>query len=89
MNKTMRPSGRTYVPRHARLAAELAARITAGDWTPGANLPIAVQLAASYGVSSWTVRRAVDTLVEAGVLRRRQGSGTFVVTKDKQAMRLP
>jgi GntR family transcriptional regulator len=36
------------------------------------------QLAARFGVSRITVRRAVDELVDAGVLYRIQGVGTFV-----------
>src|SRR5262252_5204582 len=36
------------------------------------------QLAERFGVSRITVRRAVDELVDAGVLYRIQGRGTFV-----------
>src|SRR5499425_2404233 len=36
------------------------------------------QLADRFGVSRITVRRAVDELVDAGILYRLQGIGTFV-----------
>src|SRR5215831_9495978 len=36
------------------------------------------QLAERFGVSRITVRRAVDELVDAGILYRLQGIGTFV-----------
>ena len=47
---------------------------------PGATeIPLSdAQLAERFGVSRITVRRAVDELVDAGVLYRIQGRGTFV-----------
>jgi GntR family transcriptional regulator len=47
---------------------------------PGAkDMPLSdAQLAERFGVSRITVRRAVDELVDAGVLYRIQGRGTFV-----------
>src|SRR6185312_12461351 len=39
------------------------------------------ELASRFGVSRITVRRAVDELVDAGVLYRIQGLGTFVRPK--------
>src|SRR6185312_4217974 len=39
------------------------------------------ELASRFGVSRITVRRAVDELVDAGVLYRIQGLGTFVTSR--------
>src|SRR6266849_8787884 len=45
----------------------------------GKDVPLSdAQLAESFGVSRITVRRAVDELVDAGILYRIQGVGTFV-----------
>jgi len=45
----------------------------------GKEMPLSdAQLAERFGVSRITVRRAVDELVDAGVLYRLQGVGTFV-----------
>lgn len=41
-------------------------------------LPPERELAADFGVSRITVRKALDGLVDEGLLTRRQGSGTFV-----------
>jgi len=41
-------------------------------------LPAERDLAAEFGVSRITVRKAIDGLVSEGLLTRRQGSGTFV-----------
>jgi len=48
---------------------------------PGGKLPSEDQLAADFGVSRMTVRRAVDQLVSQGVLSRVQGRGTFVAER--------
>ncbi len=54
--------------------------IEAGVVAPGAALPSEIELAASFGVSIGTLRRAVDDLVAEHILLRRQGRGTFVAT---------
>ncbi len=45
---------------------------------PGARLPSEPQLAKEFSVSRFTVTRAVEVLMEEGLITRRQGSGTFV-----------
>lgn len=59
---------------HAALARELAE----GAFPPGTPLPAERHLAARFGCAIGTVRRAVDELVAARALVRRQGKGTFV-----------
>ncbi|WP_425101893.1 GntR family transcriptional regulator [Tropicibacter sp. S64] len=66
------------LPAYARLRDTLTARIARGDWTPDAPLPSEARLAQEFDVSIGTVRKAVDGLVEEGLLERRQGSGTFL-----------
>lgn len=46
------------------------------------RLPPERDLAEACGVSYMTVRRAVGDLVQAGVLRREQGRGTFVIPRE-------
>lgn len=66
------------LPAYARLRDTLTARIARGDWTPDSPLPSESRLAREFDVSVGTVRKAVDGLVEEGLLERRQGSGTFL-----------
>jgi GntR family transcriptional regulator len=68
----------TARPLHVQLRDDLAARIADGEWPPGFAIPPGYDLAATYDVSLHTVRRAIDHLVDEGVLKRKQGSGTFV-----------
>jgi GntR family transcriptional regulator len=56
----------------------LEAALAAGEYPAGTPLPSEAKLAARYGCAIGTVRRAVDELVAARALVRRQGKGTFV-----------
>lgn len=63
---------------HEQVANRLREEIVAQHWQPGDRLPGELDLAQQYGVSRNTVRRALDTLSNANVVRRHQGKGTFV-----------
>jgi GntR family transcriptional regulator len=52
--------------------------IETGRYKAGAALPTEDELARDYRVSRVTVRRALGELAAAGLIERRQGSGTFV-----------
>lgn len=65
-----------HAPRYLQIADELKVRIASLD--PGARLSSEPQLAKEFGVSRFTVTRAVEQLLEEGLITRRQGSGTFV-----------
>ncbi len=64
-------------PKHAQLRAVLAT-MCAGELAPGAAIPSERELMTTYAVSRATVRRAIESLVAEGALRRVQGKGTFV-----------
>src|SRR5213594_2752273 len=61
-------------------------RITGGTWKPGTMLPAEVDLARELGISSGTVRKALDALEAERVVSRRQGKGTFVNESTAQAL---
>ncbi|MBN1556473.1 MAG: GntR family transcriptional regulator [Phycisphaerae bacterium] len=51
-----------------------------GDYKVGEKIPPEAELRQRLGISRNTIREAVASLVHGGVLERRQGSGTYVVT---------
>jgi DNA-binding GntR family transcriptional regulator len=56
----------------------LAGRISTSQWKPKAAIPNEGDLARAFGVSSGTMRKALDLLETERLLTRRQGRGTFV-----------
>ncbi len=61
-----------------RIYLLLRERIGSGALAVGDKLPGEPSLAAEFGVSRMTLRRALDRLVQEDLLRRRAGVGTFV-----------
>lgn len=61
-----------------RVYLQLRADILSGGRGSGARLPGEHGMAAEYGVSRVTVRRALDALAADGLVERRAGSGTRV-----------
>ncbi len=68
----------SYEPAYAQLANILRRQVSAGLFRPGDRLPSESQLCKDYRVSPMTVRRAINLLIEAGVVSTVQGRGTFV-----------
>jgi DNA-binding GntR family transcriptional regulator len=66
--------------RYEAVADDLIRRIVEGNYPVGRTLPTEAQLCASYGLSRFTIRQALDRLVQLGMIERRRGSGTTVVT---------
>jgi GntR family histidine utilization transcriptional repressor len=53
-------------------------RIAAGGWQPGVRLPSERELVQQFGCARMTVHRALRELEDAGLIERRQGSGSYV-----------
>lgn len=71
-------NGRSGVPLYHIICLVLREGIESGRYKPGTALPTEEELARDYRVSRVTVRRALGELASAGLIERRQGSGTFV-----------
>ncbi|MFV0127019.1 GntR family transcriptional regulator [Streptomyces sp. HMX112] len=67
------------VPLYFQLSQQLEAAIEHGALTPGSLLGNEIELAGRLGLSRPTVRQAIQSLVEKGLLVRRRGVGTQVV----------
>jgi GntR family transcriptional regulator len=66
------------LPLYMQITELLTREIAAGHWQSGERLPTEAELARRLGVAVGTLRKALAELQARGVLRRRQGSGTFV-----------
>lgn len=75
MNGIIRES---KLPIYHQLYEILRSNIVRGEWQPGDMLPSETELIEQYRVSRITVRQALETLVNEGLIYRQRGRGTFV-----------
>lgn len=66
---------------HSRIANTLRTEIAFGQYPVGSLLATEAELRERFGVSRHTVREALRTLSELGLIERRQGSGTRIVAR--------
>ena len=72
----------SMTPLYVQLMNEVENSIKNGEYKPGDKLLTETEMAKKYGVSLITVRKAIGSLMEQGLVVRKQGKGTFV-TKPK------
>lgn len=68
----------SVIPLYHQLKEILKENIERGDWAPGDKIPSENELRAEYNISRNTAKKAIEDLVQIGVLNRIQGKGTFV-----------
>ncbi|MDO6966845.1 GntR family transcriptional regulator [Rhizobium alvei] len=71
--RSLKDSGEPFYLQIAERLRELIGTLSAGE-----RLPSEPQLAKQFSVSRFTVAKAVEQLVNDGLITRKQGSGTFV-----------
>lgn len=79
MDKPVTLNRLSPVPLYSQLADQLKDAITEGTLTKGSYLGNEILLAEKWQISRPTVRRAIQDLVDEGLLVRRRGIGTQVV----------
>lgn len=77
-------SGSDGRPRHEQIAADIRARIMAGDLPPGTQLPSIPTLVTQYAAATATVQRALATLKAEGSVYSEVGRGVYV--RDRQPL---
>ncbi|WP_198004770.1 GntR family transcriptional regulator [Rubrobacter xylanophilus] len=65
-------------PLYKQIAEVIRQRVRSGQWPRHYKLKAEDKLAAEFGVSRGTLRQALQSLVEEGLLTQVQGRGTFV-----------
>jgi GntR family transcriptional regulator, transcriptional repressor for pyruvate dehydrogenase complex len=71
---------------HDEIVTQVRKSITDGRLVAGTRLPSERELATEFQVSRATVREAVKTLTSLGLVRVRQGSGTYAEHEGKEAI---
>ena len=77
------PKLKESLPLYKTLANALAQRIHNGQWAVGSNLPSEAALCSSFAASRHTLRHALQTLESDGLVLRRQGAPTQVISRQK------
>src|ERR1700755_1448588 len=75
------PDARNVTPLYLQLARNLATAIHCGVWSAGEALPSERTLSDAIGVSRITARKAIELLVEQGLIRRARGAGSFITPR--------
>jgi GntR family transcriptional regulator len=78
------PPVTAFRPLYLQVKGLLVASLEAGEWRPGEAIPSEGELAARFGVSQGTARKAIDALAADNLVVRRQGKGTFVATHTEE-----
>lgn len=69
------------LPVYLQIHDEIKSKIVAGHWNIGDRLPSERELSEVFGVSRMTLRQAIQTLADEGILERKVGSGTYVAQR--------
>lgn len=59
-------------------------QIREGEYPVGSRIPSEIQLAKRYGIGRPTARQATDLLIRRRMLARRRGSGTYVLSDQRE-----
>ena len=68
----------THLPLYAQVENVIMERISDGSLPAGSRLPSEDTLVEEYAVSRTTIRAAIQSLVQRGLVEIRRGKGTFV-----------
>ncbi|MDO5663226.1 MAG: GntR family transcriptional regulator [Brachybacterium sp.] len=74
-------------PIFLELADRIAEDILGGIYPPGTQVPSTTELSAFYRINPATAGKALNRLVDAGILTKRRGLGTFVTEQGPECLR--
>ncbi|MEM5125947.1 GntR family transcriptional regulator, partial [Enterococcus faecium] len=72
------------MPKYKEIALALKERIVEGKHQEGSKLPEQESLAREFKTSRVTIRKAIQLLIDEGLLYTRRGSGTFIRSNIRQ-----
>ncbi len=77
-----RPRKGSGHPRYRELSDVLQKEIETEKFPVGSRMPTELELCERFDVSRFTVREALRRLIDLGMVLRRQGSGTVVISRN-------
>lgn len=83
----MRNMFEAETPIYLQLAAQISEGILRGDYPEGTPVPSTNELAAFYRINPATAGKAVNALVDDGLLRKVRGLGMYVTDGAKETLR--
>jgi len=81
-----KPDAQAASPLYLQLAQKLAQAIREGQYQADEALPSERLLSESLNLSRVTARKAIDRLVEQGLIIRKRGSGNYIAPKLEQPL---
>src|SRR3569833_655359 len=75
----------SVAPRYVQIFTTLSRRMETGKYSVDTRLPTESELCDEINASRFTVREALRRLVEQGMVQRRQGAGSIVISATPQA----
>lgn len=72
--------------KYKDIADDIRSAIMSGKYNINEQLPLEKEMCSKYGVSRITIKKAVDELVNQGLVIKRRGSGTFVKGVDESSV---
>ena len=84
VDRKIAPDRSDATPLYIQVANNLREAIAGGELKAGGALPSERTLSELTGASRVTIRKAIEQLVEEGLLLRRQGSGTYLAPRIEQ-----
>ncbi|GCF95837.1 GntR family transcriptional regulator [Enterococcus florum] len=74
---------RVFLPRYQQVAIGIAERIAGKQYAVGQKIHARSTLASNFNVSPETARKAINVLVDLGIMEVRHGSGAYVRSREK------
>ena len=71
-------------PMYLQLREIIRTKIEDGEFPPGTAIPTEHELAKTYGINRLTVRSGIASLVNEGLLKRKQGKGVYVLGEKRE-----
>ncbi len=83
MAKKIQNKKHVSLPRYQQIAVEIAERIVENRYEVGQKVHARSTLASNFNVSPETARKAINVLVDLGIMDVRHGSGAYIASKEK------